>query len=63
MFLSEEGHKHMEIPQQLSIKALSMISGKLLGDANISIEKNRHPRFRFAHCASDKAWCFTAMNN
>ncbi|QAV25781.1 endonuclease [Neobacillus thermocopriae] len=48
----------MEILQQLSIETLSMISGKLLGDANISIEKNRHPRFRFAHCASDKAWCF-----
>ncbi len=48
----------MEIIQQLSIETLSMISGKLLGDANISIEKDRHPRFRFAHCASDKAWCF-----
>ncbi|ACJ34931.1 LAGLIDADG family DNA endonuclease [Anoxybacillus flavithermus] len=47
----------MEILQQLSIEALSMINGKLLGDANISVEKNRFPRFRFAHSASDKAWC------
>ncbi|MBB5324272.1 hypothetical protein HNQ34_001365 [Anoxybacillus tepidamans] len=48
----------MRIFQQLPIKALSIISGKLLGDANISIEKNRHPRFRFVHSVNDQAWCF-----
>lgn len=48
----------MENIQGIPIEALSMINGKLLGDANISIEKNRHPRFRFAHSASDRMWCF-----
>ncbi|MCZ0754406.1 endonuclease [Anoxybacillus sp. J5B_2022] len=48
----------MRTLQQLSIEALSMINGKLLGDANISIEKNRHPRFRFAHSTHDQEWCF-----
>lgn len=44
--------------QYVPIEALSMINGKLLGDGNISSEKNRHPRFRFSHSANDKSWCF-----
>lgn len=38
--------------------ALSMLTGKLLGDGNISIEKKRNPRFRFSHTTHDKEWCF-----
>jgi hypothetical protein len=44
--------------QRLPLYALSMISGKLLGDANISIEKTRRPRLRFSHAIHDKTWCF-----
>ena len=44
--------KHLPLP------ALSMITGKLLGDANIAIEKTRKPRIRFSHSIWDKEWCF-----
>ncbi|ALC92265.1 hypothetical protein AM500_22695 [Bacillus sp. FJAT-18017] len=36
---------------------LSLIFGKLLGDGNLTIEKQRQPRFRFQHCYSDHEWC------
>jgi hypothetical protein len=43
--------------QRLPLYALSMINGKLLGDANILIEKTRRPRLRFSHTVHDKEWC------
>jgi hypothetical protein len=41
-----------------SISALSILTGKLLGDANIAIEKTRKPRLRFSHSVHDKEWFF-----
>ncbi|MFC3886541.1 endonuclease [Bacillus songklensis] len=38
--------------------ALSMLTGKLLGDGNMAIQKTRQPRFRFLHTTHDKEWCF-----
>ncbi|MDX8288945.1 endonuclease [Metabacillus indicus] len=35
-----------------------MLTGKLLGDGNLSIEKGKRPRFRFSHSSSDSGWCF-----
>ncbi|WP_376699863.1 hypothetical protein [Parageobacillus thermoglucosidasius] len=34
-----------------------MLTGKLLGDGNITIQKNRKPRFRFGHSIKDRDWC------
>jgi hypothetical protein len=39
-------------------EVLSLIFGKLLGDANLTNEKHRQPRFRFQHCYSDREWGF-----
>jgi hypothetical protein len=44
--------------QLLPLDALSMLTGKLLGDANLTIEKTRRPRLRFSHAIHDKTWCF-----
>lgn len=38
-------------------KLLEMLIGKLLGDGNIIIQKNRKPRFRFGHSIKDRDWC------
>jgi hypothetical protein len=38
-------------------KLLEMLTGKLLGDGNIIIQKNRKPRFRFGHSIKDRDWC------
>ncbi|MEK3807033.1 endonuclease [Bacillus sp. FSL H8-0547] len=35
-----------------------MLTGKLLGDGNLSIEKGKRPRFRFSHSSADSGWCF-----
>ncbi|KLT20027.1 hypothetical protein AA980_04420 [Neobacillus vireti] len=35
-----------------------MMTGKLLGDGCITMQKGRKPRFQFAHTTSDKEWCF-----
>ena len=42
--------------RSLPIHIIDRITGKLLGDGNISIEKNKKPRLRFSHCLSDKEW-------
>lgn len=38
-------------------KILSYLYGKLLGDANLTIEHGKQPRFRFQHTYSDQVWC------
>lgn len=43
---------------------LDRITGKLLGDGNISIEDKRKPRLRFSHCLRDEGWaqhCYTEL--
>ncbi|MDR7073149.1 hypothetical protein [Fictibacillus barbaricus] len=35
---------------------ISMLIGKLLGDGNLTNEKNRKPRIRFSHSVVDKEW-------
>lgn len=35
-------------------KLLEMLTGNLLGDGNIIIQKNRKPRFRFGHSIKEK---------
>lgn len=50
---------------QLPIEALSMITGKLLGDGNLFQQDGRQARFRFSHCKADKEWtyhCFERMS-
>jgi len=42
--------------RSLPIHIVDRITGKLLGDGNISIEKTRKPRLRFSHCLNDKDW-------
>jgi len=42
--------------RSLPIHIIDKITGKLLGDGNISIEKNKKPRLRFSHCLNDKEW-------
>jgi hypothetical protein len=42
--------------------ALEMITGKLLGDGNITIEAGKKGRIRFSHTANDKEWCFHCYN-
>ncbi|WP_261131804.1 endonuclease [Bacillus sp. Marseille-Q3570] len=36
---------------------IEMLTGKLLGDGNITIEKGKRGRLRFTHASSDKEWC------
>ncbi|MCM3731581.1 endonuclease [Fictibacillus nanhaiensis] len=36
---------------------IAMLIGKLLGDGNLTIEKNKRPRLRFSHKVQDKEWC------
>jgi len=46
-------------------EAMSMITGKLLGDGNLIQEHGRQARFRFSHCIKDKEWtyfCFEQLN-
>ncbi len=40
-----------------------MVTGKLLGDGNILIEKNKSPRFRFGHARKDRVWCLTSYQH
>jgi hypothetical protein len=42
----------------VSVEALHMITGKLLGDGCITKQNERKPRFQFIHSTSDKDWCF-----
>ena len=42
--------------RSLPIHIIDKITGKLLGDGNISIEKSKKPRLRFSHCLADKEW-------
>jgi LAGLIDADG DNA endonuclease family len=46
-----------ELSDLLPPQVISMIIGKLLGDANLTIEKNKRPRLRFSHKIQDRAWC------
>jgi LAGLIDADG DNA endonuclease family len=51
-------HKVEKLLCLLPLDALSMMTGKLLGDADLAIQKTRRPRFRFSHTIYDKEWCF-----
>jgi hypothetical protein len=46
-----------ELSNLLPTEVISMIIGKLLGDGNITIEKNKRPRLRFSHKIQDREWC------
>ncbi|MGD6878738.1 endonuclease [Bacillus infantis] len=50
--------KTEDIVIRYSLRHLSLISGKLLGDGGFSIQPKRKPRFRFMHCLKDQDWCF-----
>lgn len=47
----------IELEKILPARGIELMTGKLLGDANIAIQNNRRPRFRFSHCANDHNWC------
>jgi hypothetical protein len=51
-------HKVEKLLYLLPLDALSMLTGKLLGDADLAIQEKRRPRFRFSHTIYDKEWCF-----
>ncbi|MRX54335.1 endonuclease [Bacillus idriensis] len=40
------------------IKMLEMLTGKLLGDGNLTDEAGKRPRLRFSHSIKDSGWCF-----
>ncbi|MED1862423.1 endonuclease [Fictibacillus nanhaiensis] len=46
-----------DVSKLLPAYAISMLIGKLLGDGNLTIEKNKRPRLRFSHKLQDKQWC------
>jgi LAGLIDADG DNA endonuclease family len=46
-----------ELSDLLPPEIISMIIGKLLGDGNLTIEKNKRPRLRFSHKLQDRQWC------
>jgi hypothetical protein len=46
-----------ELSNLLPPETISMIIGKLLGDGNLTIEKNKRPRLRFLHKIQDREWC------
>lgn len=48
----------LEVLKQIPLYQLGLINGKLLGDGNLSIEKNKSPRLRFQHRILDQDWCF-----
>jgi hypothetical protein len=55
-----------EILEHISIRLLSLINGKLLGDGSLTIEGTKQPRFRFQHRYEDKEWCYfcyKSLNN
>ncbi|WP_187441975.1 endonuclease [Sutcliffiella horikoshii] len=37
---------------------VSLLTGKLLGDANLNLQKGKRPRFYFSHSIHDKQWAF-----
>ncbi|MCC3356946.1 hypothetical protein [Bacillus sp. REN16] len=49
--------------QNYDPRLLEMLTGKLLGDGNILIEKNKSPRFRFGHARKDRLWCLTSYQS
>jgi LAGLIDADG DNA endonuclease family len=51
-------HKVEKLLCLLPFDSLSMLTGKLLGDADLAIQEKRRPRFRFSHTIYDKEWCF-----
>ena len=52
-----------EILEHISLRQLSLINGKLLGDGSLTIEGNKQPRFRFQHRYEDKEWCHFCYNS
>jgi LAGLIDADG DNA endonuclease family len=46
-----------ELSDLLPSERISMIIGKLLGDGNLTIEKNKRNRLRFSHKIQDREWC------
>ncbi|MGM8215206.1 hypothetical protein ACLIA0_06465 [Bacillaceae bacterium W0354] len=42
----------------MEAKLLEMLTGKLLGDGNLTLQDGRKPRLRFSHSVRDKEWCF-----
>jgi hypothetical protein len=56
--LKGDGEMLESLLQVAPKEILSLISGKLLGDGNLTIEKHRQPRFRFQHSYLDREWSF-----
>jgi hypothetical protein len=55
-----------EVIKLIPVDHLGLINGKLLGDGNLSIEKNRSPRLRFQHRILDKDWtlyCYDSLKD
>lgn len=53
-----------DLLRYIPLNIISLLCGKLLGDANLTIDVNRQPRFRFQHCYSDKEWgehCYNSL--
>ncbi|MEC2077892.1 hypothetical protein [Metabacillus fastidiosus] len=48
--------KSAQLKELLPSHIIDRVTGKLLGDGNISIEQKRKPRFRFSHCVQDGKW-------
>ncbi|WP_162595906.1 endonuclease [Bacillus sp. CGMCC 1.16541] len=51
--------KQVELLSTLLPKdVISLLIGKLLGDANLNIQEKKRPRLYFSHCAADREWCY-----
>ncbi|WP_191560068.1 endonuclease [Metabacillus idriensis] len=46
------------IIEQFPIQILELLTGKLLGDGNLTNETAKRPRLRFSHSIKDFGWCF-----
>lgn len=53
---------YKNLTKYVPTEILSYLFGKLLGDANLSIETGKQPRFRFQHTYTDRLWCFHCFN-
>lgn len=51
-----------ELLKNIPLRQLSLITGKLLGDGNLTIDGTKQPRFRFQHRTEDYGWCFHCYN-
>jgi len=52
-----------DILKILPLHQLGLINGKLLGDGNLTIEKNKSPSLRFQHRYADKDWCYYCFDS